>query len=118
MGYNEAALFIALAQLFGSVSGYRLLVEGVEDRLPGKLGMPGNPGQILQLIDYDRIRYVAWRAGAFGNLPGNHAAEIAGVLPVDSVPQVFDHPIIDLPDTAGDGMKQAAAAYHPVKVVH
>ena len=115
MGHNQPQPVVAQAALPGVAPGDGPGVEGVKQRATGKVPMPGKPRHVRKLINHRRID----REGGLAQLPGDvrrqNAAQIAGVIAVDAIRQIFHHFFIDAIRAARHRADQAAPPHYRVQ---
>ena len=110
MAHDQIQLFIGFAYLFGVALGHGFLVQGVEHALAGDQRMAGIAGHIAKLIHHRRIHNERGNADLIADLPGNQAAQIAGMLSGNAFDTVFQQRIGGGIGAAVDGLDQTAAA--------
>ena len=76
VGNDQVQVFVTLAYLFGMAACDGFLVQGVEDRNAGAFRNTAQAGDVVQLIDHDRVGDVSLHAGSLGDLLGDQAAEM------------------------------------------
>ena len=110
MAHDQIQIFIGFAYLFGVALGHGLLVQGVEHALADDQRMAGIAGHIAKLIHHRRINNERGNADLIADLPGNQAAQIAGMLSGNAFDTVFQQRIGGGIGAAVDGLDQTAAA--------
>ena len=71
MGNDQVQVFVTLAYLLGMAACDGFLVQGVEDRNAGAFRNTAQAGDVVQLIDHDRVGDVSLHAGSLGDLLGD-----------------------------------------------
>ena len=112
---DEVQLVVALAVLLGKAAGNGLLVQRMENRAAGQLRHTGNARLIGQFIDDDGVNDVAGHAEGVADLAGKDAAQIGGMLPLNTGLQVSQQGIADGIGAARNGLEQAAAADNDIQ---
>ena len=112
---DEVQLVVALAVLLGKAAGNGLLVQRMENRAAGQLRHTGNARLIGQFIDNHRVHDVAGHAQRITDLAGKDAAQIGGMLPLNTGLQVSEQRIADGIGAARNGLEQAAAADNDIQ---
>ena len=79
--------------------------------------MAGNPGDILQFINNNRIsnKGPAIR-NIFGNIMGNQTTQVAGMFTHHSFEQVMTQPVIDMVYTRFDGVYQSSTTHNHLNI--
>jgi len=109
VGHDQVRLFVDEARALAVQAGRGLLVEGMENRLARAHRHARDAGHVVHLVHHGRVGDVGLDTGHVGDLCGQQAAEVAGVLHL-GVPQVVAHPRIDLVDAGRDRADESSAA--------
>ena len=94
---------VAPAELAGGQAGRILVVQGVEDAAAPDVRDAAEPGPIVELVHDDGIDDEGGEAQRTGDLVGDQAAQVRGVLPLDALIEILEHPVVDPVNAARDG---------------
>ena len=111
VGNDQVQVFVTLAYLFGMAACDGFLVQGVEDRNAGAFRNTAQAGDVVQLIDHDRVGDVSLHAGGLGDLLGDQPAEVGGVFAL-GVHQVVLQGCVYFIYARFDRLDQTAATDH------
>ena len=115
---DEVQVLILLAHLLGVALGHGLLVQGVELADPLDQGMAGIAGNGLQLVHHGGVGNEGGDAQLVADLPGDEAAQIAGVLTLDACYAVGQQGIGGGVGAATNGLYQAAPGADGGELLH
>ena len=119
VAHDEVELFVWSAEVVGSFSGHRLVIERVEERLPLKArkSETGISREWLELVNANRVYEERRDADRICELTGNVRAEVGSVLSVRRILDVSYDSVVYFVSPRRDVFEQSASAAYRVEVL-
>ena len=111
VGHNQIQRIIGNAFFFCVAFCYSLLIQCVEDTDARKLRKSGIAGHRFQLVHNHRIYNIGRNSQRFGDFPGQQAAQVGSVLPLEADPQIVKQGFTGGVGAARNGFQQTAPAH-------
>ena len=118
MAHDQIQILVLLTHFLGVALGDGLLVQGVELADTGDQGMAGIAGNGLHLVHHGGIRDKGGHAQLVADLPGDKAAQIAGVLTLHTGHAVGQQGIGGGVGAATNGLYKAAPGADGGELLH